>query len=232
MTSAYFRILIVLLSVSRYFCPTSAQASGFVIGGFPIMKVCQDSSSPSSLMESVWCSSGLKIYIDNKASASSRGQFSVDTTSTPNYATYDTSNGTFHIPTYVQSQSDFTQSSTSATSYVKNKPGVYSKNGTLRNVAFKILSDTFSVSSANNFAIDISPLGFTQIFSISATPIKSVSSGYACPQVHVNNYTTSTVYLDFAQGNNAIPVLAVIFPGTIYVTDFSGLKVNLTVIGY
>lgn len=111
-------------------------------------------------------------------------------------------------------------------------PRFYNKAGTLRDVAIKVMTDTFVVNAGNDFTVNISSMGYSTVIGVTACPIKPVSSGYLCPQVHVNSFTNTSVLLDFAQGNNALPVLAVLFPGTIFVTDYTNLKVALTVIGY
>jgi hypothetical protein len=108
---------------------------------------------------------------------------------------------------------------------------MYDKTGLL-SVTPKIFSDTFVVNSANDFALDISGAAFTNVLFVGAIGIKSTGTATNVPQVAVNSFTSNVVYLDFTQGNSALPVLMVLFPGTIYISNFTGLKVALTVIGY
>lgn len=119
---------------------------------------------------------------------------------------------------------------------------VYRLNGAVVNQKIKMLCDTITVTgSASGFTIDISALGFTQIFTHQVVAVRNTSSASASPNVSVKSWTNTSLVLNIVEDNtatqnvllNLVGGLTSVLSGNPSVfANISGLKVAVLVIGY
>lgn len=115
-----------------------------------------------------------------------------------------------------QIQSDWSQGTNTSLDYIKNKPTIPTAppsnftfvSGTLTPVSItKRLVAIVTPTQAIGYALNISGMGFTNIYNAQVIGVKSTTDPNLTPQASISSVSTSSIVMNFVQGNAATVVL-------------------------
>jgi|ERR1700753_1413514 len=106
----------------------------------------------------------------------------------------------------------------------------YDRNGIILK-QIRIFTDTFAITSATQ-TFDISAAGFTSVKSVSVEAEGNTSTANNVPMALVKNWTTSSLTVNFVQGNStAVSILGVNVLGVQFLQSFAGYKCHIICVG-